>query len=277
MVASLREVGEEGYDLEIRDADGRRTYHGIMNENSIDRQYLEGAPNGFNGLMAAGIVNALAYVSGRSDDRYFAEEILLEERRLLGLARDTINLLDLGAYTNFSGYNMAFISAFLATRYIREARFRSEARAVTARLSTTWKVGLDNPSSSPRRSTISSTPRPCSEADLFPASLKPSHERRFNRKSQILREFPEAPFFPEPRFNCDEDEVASLDCIAEDGTPLPLLGPVGWNDELVAAVPVPMRLRPPSNFIGAPIRIRSMGTVTPFSSCPPMISDLCTG
>jgi hypothetical protein len=48
--------------------------------------------------------------------------------------------------------------------------------------------------------------------------------------------------------HCDEEEIASLDCIANDGTPLPLLGRVGWNNDLVSAVPVPMRLRPASNF-----------------------------
>ena len=42
------------------------TYHGIMNENAIDRFYLDGAPNGFNAVMAVGVVAAFASVSGDS-------------------------------------------------------------------------------------------------------------------------------------------------------------------------------------------------------------------
>ena len=59
ILESLRQVREEGYDLEIRDADGRQTYHGIMNENAIDRVYLDGAPNGFNAVMAVGVVGRI--------------------------------------------------------------------------------------------------------------------------------------------------------------------------------------------------------------------------
>ena len=39
LVASLMREGEEGFDLEIRDADGRRTFHGILDEHS-DRTYI---------------------------------------------------------------------------------------------------------------------------------------------------------------------------------------------------------------------------------------------
>jgi len=268
MVTSLRQVGEEGFDLEIRDADGRRTYHGILNENSIDRQYIVGAPNGFNGLMAVGIVNALAYVSGRSDDRYFAENILLNERRLLGLAADTINLLDLGAYTNFSGYNMAFISAFLATRYIRQDAFRNDARGVTAQLYNTEGRTRQPVEQSQALYDIvyaaamlgkSPFPTPPMNIDIEPIREK---------VTVILREFPAPPFFPEERINCDASEVLSLDCVAVDGTPLPLLGPVGWNDELVSAVPVPMRIRPPSNFYWRSNPYQVNGTGDPLQLLP---------
>jgi hypothetical protein len=48
--------------------------------------------------------------------------------------------------------------------------------------------------------------------------------------------------------NCDADEIAANLCLANDGTLLVLLGNVGWNGDLVAASPVPMRTRPPSNY-----------------------------
>ena len=54
LLDSLMEIGGEGFDLEIRDADGRRTYHGILHEHSVDRVYIMNFPNGFNGLLATG-------------------------------------------------------------------------------------------------------------------------------------------------------------------------------------------------------------------------------
>ena len=65
---------------------------------------------------------------------------------------------------------------------------------------------------------------------------------------RILAEFPEPPVLAIAVENCDADEIESLDCTAHDGTSLPLLGYVGWNEDLVAATPVPMRLRPRSNY-----------------------------
>ncbi len=50
------------------------------------------------------------------------------------------------------------------------------------------------------------------------------------------------------RLNCDAAEIASGQCVAEDGTALELLGYVGRGDELVAAAPLPMRTRPSSNY-----------------------------
>ena len=68
--------------------------------------------------------------------------------------------------------------------------------------------------------------------------------------------------------NCDDAEVESTECIADDGTPLPLLGTVGWNDDLVAAVPVPMRLRPHSNFYWRSNLYAVNGTADPLTLLP---------
>ena len=132
LLASLREVREDGFDLEIRDADGRRTYHGILNENSIDRAYIPGAPNAFNAIMATGIVHALAFVSEHRDDQAYADELIFGERALLELAERTLFVLDLGVYNNFSGSNMAFISLWLGMRYIRHPDGRRKIRALTS-------------------------------------------------------------------------------------------------------------------------------------------------
>jgi hypothetical protein len=48
--------------------------------------------------------------------------------------------------------------------------------------------------------------------------------------------------------NCDEAEIASGVCIGLDGTEFDLLGYVGRGDKLVAEQPVPMAIRPDSNY-----------------------------
>ncbi len=63
-----------------------------------------------------------------------------------------------------------------------------------------------------------------------------------------LKAFPEPPFWDIARTNCDDDEIASGSCVAEDGTPLDLLGYQGRGDTLIAVQPIPMRIRPPSNY-----------------------------
>ncbi len=243
LLASLREVRQDGYDLEIRDADGRRTYHGILNENSIDRVYLQGAPNGFNALMSAGIVSALAYISGWSDDLEYAQRDLIDGRGLLTKARDTLPLLDGGAYTNVSGYNMAFLSAHLAWRYsqraIDKALIAEVMEVLYHRDGATRQPVEQSQALYDIVTLMVYQGDPVQRLDLPELALK---------IKTILSEFPEPPVFAEPVMNCDDAEVERLNCVANDGTPLPLLGAVGWNDDLVAAVPVPMRLRPRSNF-----------------------------
>ena len=251
LVDRLMEIGEEGFDLEIRDADGRRTYHGILHEHSVDRVYIMNFPNGFNGLLAAGIVGALAYVSGDVAQKRYLEDELIDERGLLALAQGSLLGLDLGPGSNFSGYNMAFTGAWLAARYLSRTLDRNTIRL-------TLRDALYNRADAPRQ------PREQSQALyhlVFAQSELGSYAGGQDQVTALedldevieyvrrdLDEFPQPPFFGRSVVNCDEAEIASTDCVADDGTPLPLLGPVGWNDDLIAAVPVPMRLRPISNY-----------------------------
>ena len=50
-----------------------------------------------------------------------------------------------------------------------------------------------------------------------------------------------------------------------DGTSLPLLAKLGRGDVLVAAIPVPMRIRPPSNYVWRSDPYRVNGTGDPLS------------
>ena len=87
----------------------------------------------------------------------------------------------------------------------------------------------------------------CDSAANNPCQLEPE-QVVIDRALETLQEFPEPPFFEFERINCDDAEILSGDCVAEDGTQLTVLGEVGRNGDLITAEPLPMGIRPPSNF-----------------------------
>lgn len=68
------------------------------------------------------------------------------------------------------------------------------------------------------------------------------------RALATLREFKDAPTWQLPVTNCTEAEIAAGSCVTPTGETLVILGYVGRNDGLMAAEPLPMRIRPPSNY-----------------------------
>ena len=245
---SLMQVREDGYDLEIRDADGRRTLHGILNENSIDRLYIPDAKNGFAALMSLGIVGGFAYVAEQEDIDAYVSETLIAERGLPAIARDHMEVVDLGVRSSYSAYNMAFTGGFLATRYLCD----DDARAVTrdaVRDALYERPGRERQPSEQKQTfydlvfaaaTAGGTP--------WNAPSGPVEQDAIERGVETLREYWDPPFWEEARNNCDDDEIAAGVCELVDGTTVELLGFVGRGDRLVADVPVPMRARPVSNY-----------------------------
>jgi hypothetical protein len=241
-------VRASGYDLEIPDADGRTTFHGYLNENNLDRAYSPGIRDGFYCIMALGTVAALAYVAeDRELDRWLLED-LVRARGLATIARDNMLLVDLGVGSNFSNYNMSFTGAWLALRYLDDEEARRDLKLALS----------DQLYAVPGR-----TRQPQEQAQSFfdfvyAAGMADGRagrtlaaapdEAALGRGAGTLREFAVPPFRERPRLNCDDDEIASGVCLAVDGTRLDLLGYQGRGDTLVAVQPIPMRVRPPSNF-----------------------------
>ncbi|MEZ4222753.1 MAG: hypothetical protein R3B13_17565 [Polyangiaceae bacterium] len=251
MARSLMQVGEEGYDLEIRDADGRRTFHGVLNENAIDRFYLAGASNGMYGMMSLGIVAALAFVSREPDiDRYLNDQ-LIGERQLHELARDNLVGVDLDVKSNYSSYNMAFMGALLAGRYLCNEDARG-ALAIAVRDALYARPGRSRQPSEQGQSlydfVFAHAVLDLSALQRSAAPLGDDVAPAVARGVASLEEFRAPPSWDEPRLNCDEAEITAGVCIAEDGTQLTLLGYVGRGDKLVSKEPVPMRTRPASNY-----------------------------
>ena len=251
LLDSLMVVREDGYDLEIMDADGRRTYHGILHEHAIDRQYIPNAPNGFNGLLAVGIVSAMAFTSGDPAQSRYLEDLLIDERGLLTLAETSLIGLDIGPGSNYSGFNMAFTGAWLAARYLSRESDRAQVRRTLR--SALYQRGDAERQPVEQSQALYHLVYAQSELGIFVNGLDTvqPQSRLADAVAQvrtILSRFPAPPLFGRNVMNCDADEIANDDCIALDGTPLPLLGEIGWNDQLVAAVPVPIQLRPISNY-----------------------------
>ena len=244
---SLMTTQASGYDLEIRDADGRMTYHGILHPESLDRAYLPGARNGFNALMALGILGALAYVAAEPDIDAFIYDELIDERDFLVLSNDFMFGLDLGHASNFSMYNMVHQAGWLATRYLRDPGARAEAaRAVRFAI---YDRGGDHQPREMRQTFFDLVyTAALTGQSAFSDPAEPLEEDVLAGGMQTLVEWSDAPYWELGYDNCDDDEIASRDCIGEDGTPIHVLGTIGRNDDLVAEDPIPMRIRPGSNY-----------------------------
>lgn len=246
---SLMTVQESGYDLEIRDADGRRTFHGILHEESIDTVYTPGIVNGPNAMMAAGAVAAFATVAEDEEIQAWLDDELLGTRALHELARDRSGILDFGVNTNFSGYNMVFTGGLLAQRLTCDAT----ARAV---FSTALDEVLYDPPGEERQP-VEQGQALYDLAGLvgrrgdfaWGAAAEDPDEDVLAAMLDTLRAFPEAPVRDEYVENCDAAEIESGDCVGVDGvTAITVLDSTGWNDAVVAAEPIPWSIRPPSNY-----------------------------
>jgi hypothetical protein len=245
---SLSIVRESGYDLEIRDADGRMTYHGVLNENSIDRDYVEGGNNGFYAMMALGIVSGLAYAAEDQGLVDYVRNELIGKRHLELIARDHMLWVDMGVGSNFSNFNMAFTGAWLALRYTPDAASRAVLREATAHSL------YDVPGSTRQPAEMKQSWFDFIQAggatghSVFDAPSAPPDEVAVAHGVETLKEFKVPPFWDFAIENCDAAELESKSCTAVDGTHIDVLGALGWKGDVVAKAPVPMRLRPPSNY-----------------------------
>lgn len=247
---SLMIVGSAGYDLEIHDADGRITYNGYLNEAAIDRTYVARfRGNGQHAVMALGIVAALARISGDPEVADYLHNDLIRGRDLPGIVRDHVDLLDVGVATNYSNYDMAYMGAWLAQRYLCDDSAREAVRTgiLEGLYDTPGEIQqpVEQGQSFFDLVALAASARGTADAPLDAASIDAS---MLARATSTLREFP-APYWAESVTNCDDAEIASLDCVGVDGTALPLSAMLGRGDVVIASIPVPMRIRPPSNFM----------------------------
>jgi len=247
---SLMVVRKSGFDLEIFDADGRTTYHGYINENSFDRIYLPFLPfkNGMHSVMALGSVAALYYVSGDEQLGSYLYDTLIAQRGLHLIAKSNQVGVDFWVQTNYSNVNMAFMGFWLAMRYIDDEDVLADLRAGLKRSLYDKPHRTRQPVEQAQSLYDFVYCAGTAGADAWsPMRMEPDGAA-LARGLQTLKEFPTPPYWDIERVNCDEQEIESGVCYGEDGTRLDLLGYVGRGGKLVSAQPVPMRIRPSSNY-----------------------------
>ncbi len=235
---SLMTVQESGYDLEIRDADGRMTYHGILHEESVDRTYVPGASNALNPVMVLGIVAALALIADDVEVDVWLHDVLIEQRQLHALVRDHVGLNELGARTNYSNLNMAWLGAWLSQRFLCD----TSARAAVAE-------GMED-LYSPTGQTLYDLVRATTQGEVtaYGARWDLEDSALLGPVQLGLFEYPAAPVWHDSVIQCDSDEIDAGECVLNDGSMVTLLGYVGHGDSLVADAPLPMSARPRSTY-----------------------------
>ncbi|MCX7943303.1 MAG: hypothetical protein N2746_02185 [Deltaproteobacteria bacterium] len=244
----LRRKRESGYDLEFLDADGRTPLHGYINENNVDGTYIPGLNNGFYATMALGIVAAYAYVSEDKEAHEYLQKVLVNKRRLHKIASEEMKFINMGLVSNFSNYNMVMISSFLAIRYIPIEDVRKEiTKAIELQI---YNVPNSDRQPIEMKQTLFDVIYAYSKTGGSIYS-KPNgfyQKDAIERGLETLIEFPDTPFFDNRIENCDEEEIKSGTCVLIDGTVVTVIGYKGRNGDLITEEPIPMRVRPPSNF-----------------------------
>jgi hypothetical protein len=238
----LRVVRPSGKDLEIWDPDGRRTFHGNLHETSVDRAYV--VKNGVASMMALGEVAGLVSIVDDASARGYLDS-LLGSRNLPGAISQSMSVISLGGdQTNHSAFNMLFMTTWMAARYVPAPAVRSglvgPAVGVYAPLfgdkPIEWKQSLFDLVIAASKGGAWSGGNASTSYDAAATA----------RAVETLKGFPEAPFYALGKENCDSAEVASGTCTLLDGVTSVTLRLVDGN--VVANKPIPMKLRPPSNY-----------------------------
>lgn len=242
VLEGLRKVRPSGKDLEIWDPDGRRTFHGNVHETSIDRQYF--LQNGVASMMALGEVAALAYVVSDPMAKGFLAE-LTGPRALPQATTQTMNVIALGGdQSNHSAFNMLFMTSWMAQRYLPDASVRAVIRKPVRDLY--QPLFGENPSSwgQPFFDLVAAHAQGDGAANKGVGG--PLDSNAMARADAALKEWKPAPFYGTAVENCDAGELASGTCTLNDGVTVVKLSTAKWG--VLADKPLPIGLRPPSNF-----------------------------
>jgi MYXO-CTERM domain-containing protein len=228
-------------DLVIMDADGRpTTFHDLSAEEITPGNVLSTATNGFNGVMGLGMLRTLYHITG--DDRIgeFYYEQLWGERNYLRPLDRTLRAMYFGTMTNFSNVNMAFVAIWGLLRYETDPYLRGEIIRML-------HEDLYAPEVS-REARGLGMPFFDFMYAAFHGVTSTEGQRALAEGMTTMRGYADGPVWNPEIINCDAAEIASRSCIGVDGTVLTISETLGRGDAIVAEDPVPITIRPPSNF-----------------------------
>lgn len=229
-------------DLVIMDADGRpTTFHDLSAEEILAGTVLSRPTNGFNAIMSLGMMRTLYHITGDPEIGRFYYEEMNDRRDYLDAAERTVRAVYIGGtQTNYSNINMVFVAIWGLLRFETSAVLRRRILAILE--DHLYDAGVDRDARGLGLPFF----------DFMYAGFRGAFDSEgmtaVAEGTATLSGFPAAPCWNPLVTNCDAAELASLACVADDGTPLPLASTLGRGDAPVAIDPVPMRLRPPSNF-----------------------------
>ncbi len=240
--ALMKVVPEKGVDMYARDADGRLTSFGDLNDRLITSA---GDPlpedstlrNGFNAAMGAAMIRSAFHVSGQQDIGEFYYQELVGKRDYPGSIAKNAGAIFTGPRTNFSNVNMLAIALAVLGRtesdpYVRE-------RLGSALQTQFWDAGSDRD--------VSHVKQAWFDAIYGAYGPRPTSDLRA-RVMENLSGFQPAPAMQRDRINCDDAEIAAGRCVAIDGTTiLALSSTPGHNNSVVAKTLLPMSIRPDSD------------------------------
>lgn len=233
-------------DLVLMDADGRPTsFHDLAAEELTPGAVV--APrvtlrNGFNAVLALGAVRTLFHITGDLALGQFYYDDLIGRRAYLDAIEMTAHFMYTDENTNHSNVNMAFVGAYGVLRYESdEGLARRMRELLETRLYAPGRLREPRGKGQSFFDFIYAGFR--SEGALDAGGIA------ISEGLATLRGSPDAPYWDVEVINCDEAEIAARTCLAIDGsTTIALADRTGWNGGIVARDPLPIELRPPTNF-----------------------------
>jgi hypothetical protein len=236
------DINGKSADLVIMDADGRPTrFHDLSAEELTPGFVLDRPANGFNAWMSLSVMRTFFHMTGDAAIGRFYYDDLLGTRDYLASAEESMRAIYMGNETNYSNVNMAFVAAYGLVRYEKDPALAARVRKILEEQ--LYRPGKDREALGLKQSLFDFL-----YAGFRSAGTSGEGAQAVADGLETLREHPSAPYWDDLVENCDAAEVAALSCTAADGTSFALSPDPGRGGGLVAVEPVPMRLRPPSNF-----------------------------
>ncbi len=231
-------------DLVIVDADGRPTrFHDLSAEEVGPGAVLDRPLNGFNAVMSMGALRTIYHITGDEEIGEFYYQELVGNRDYFDPLERTLMLVYMDLITNYSNVNMAFVAIWGVLRYETDPVIAARMReALEARL---YAPGVDREARGLSRPFFDLRYAGMREGGATDAA----GQQALDDALAAFRAHPDAPYWNPAMINCDDAEIAAGSCVGVDGTTTIALAPMlGRLDTVVAVDPVPLALRPASNF-----------------------------